>query len=480
MVWDVVVVGGELCGLAAAALLALARRRVVVIEDGDDGCAHRLGDRNAPVAPTLWRLPATGAAVGVLDALGLKNDARRVLGESGGLGIIDDPDLRILVSPSEDGRLRELVRAFGDVDGTQQAQALGALRADRRNAVLQELACLHEDGWLLESRRAGARVRAYGALADVDGDDDDVKRLGNAGLFVAGRQLAPFVQWRGDGHATGLAGFIAATHLQTGVPVATRGGLGVRPALRALLLDVLRQHGGEFLSDRVQSLRVEGKRCTLLQTAGRQEIQGRAIVDATVARDLVTRAAASPLTDRWRAAQDHVEAVADGVSVRWLLPARVLPRGLAPMSLVLREPPARPMLVGVYAGAALVEARGSVLDEAKVCVVASTHCGGASTQAAAAAVEDQLDSLLPFARGQVAAKDELSGAGVASALCGFVVRQAEHPLFGRRPRLPLDNIFRAGRDLAPAFGVDGELVAARSVASLVEKITSGSGGARAS
>ena len=52
---------------------------------------------------------------------------------------------------------------------------------------------------------------------------------------------------------------------------------------------------------------------------------------------------------------------------------------------------------------------------------------------------------------------------------GFVVKDSEHALGGRRPRTAWANLVRAGRDLAPAWGIDGELVAARSVVAVVEQ-----------
>ena len=150
---DVAVVGGELCGLAAGALLALAGKKVVVVLDGDV-VARPLGDRMCPLAPSLWKLPAAGPAAGLFDALALKADARRLLGEPVGLGVVDDPDLRCVLPAADEALLRELSRVFGAERGKQLQKALVAVDVGARSAAYAELAALHEDGWFFEARRA--------------------------------------------------------------------------------------------------------------------------------------------------------------------------------------------------------------------------------------------------------------------------------------------------------------------------------------
>ena len=161
----------------------------------------------------------------------------------------------------------------------------------------------------------------------------------------------------------------------------------------------------------------------------------------------------------------------DAVSVRWLVPSTSLPRGLPPVALVLRDPSdGGGVLVGVYAGAPLREGHKAVgVDESLVAVVGSAVCiNGGDAQKAAQSVEDVLDRLLPYAKDQAKAKDVLTGGPARAAIGAYAVVESEHPLGGRRPQTPFANLLRAGRDLAPALGLEGELMTARSVATAAE------------
>jgi hypothetical protein len=148
--------------------------------------------------------------------------------------------------------------------------------------------------------------------------------------------------------------------------------------------------------------------------------------------------------------------------VRWLLPVRVLPRGMPPLMLALDPAGALPTLIGIYGGAAPSETgKGSHLDEQLVCVVATANTRESGP------VEETLNRIMPFARSAARAADVVDASAVATH---YEIKDSEHILGGRRPRTALKNLVRAGRDLAPAWGTDGEIVAARSVFALVDKL----------
>ncbi len=462
MVVDVAVVGRELSGLAAGALCALAGRRVVVIVD-DDHPGRVLGDRLAPIAPSLWRLPSGGPVGAVFDDLGLRADARRILGEPVGVGVVDDPDLRCVFSVSDDARARELGRCFGDA-GAVWAKAIQDLDVTRRHPALQELRALHEDGWFFEARRARGRVTALGNVGALDGVDDEVAALWGDGYGVAGvlPQLATFVQHRAKHSERGLAAAMALSTLQGGTLLGSAGaGLGPRAAVADLLLGFIKSHGGEVIADRVATVDAAGRKVTGLRTIGNRNIVATAVVDATSARDLVDRLPGGRPREKLLTQQGRVVVAGGATSVRWLLPVRVLPRGLPPVFVILGTDGAPPVLVGLYPGSPSTETgKGSHLDEQLLCIVATA--AGKDP----APIEAALERVLPFANGATRAKDIVD----ASDVCGhYDIKDSEHALGGRRPRTAFKNLVRAGRDLAPAWGLDGELVAARSVAALVDR-----------
>lgn len=465
---DVAVIGGEICGLAAGALLALAGKRVVVVLDGD-AITRPLGDRLAPLAPTLWKLPQSGPAAGLFDALALKADARRLLGEPFGLGVVDDPDLRCVLPGNEEALLRELSRCFGAERAHGLASTLATVDPAARAGALVEVGALNEDGFFFEARRARGRVAALGAAGNVDAEDDVVGRLrgDGSGLWPVISQLSAFLQSRqeslvDDDKRGGLARFIAACIVQGGIPGG--GGLGPRPVLRELLLGFVTHHKGDVVVDRVEAIELDRKGITLLRTTSKvmTEIVPRVVIDATANRDLADRLPTSRTREKLLVQQARVVASGRSTSVRWLLPLRLLPRGMPPLLLQLSPSPSPPMLVGLFAGAPL-EGSGnrSHLDEQLLCVVATSPTDDAEL------IEQRLMQLIPFARSQVRHSDVVDAFAVHGR---FIVKDSEHALQGRRPRTACANLVRAGRDLAPAFGVDGELAAARGVVHVAERV----------
>jgi hypothetical protein len=499
---DVVVVGSELCGLAAAALIAqqASGKRVIVLDDGDPSLALALGDRFVPTAPGLVRLGVTTAGLDratqipstpnaqnpivqspvaqLLDSLGAKQDVRRVLGDVGGLGIIDDPDIRMIVPIEAEARVRELARVFGPDEGARTAVKIQELSADARAALYAEAALLHEDGFF-EKRRARKRVEALGPAGSLDEEDPAAVGIAGLSLGVAAGQLLPFLQWRSVGDegaaasARGLAGLLAGLQMQAGVHGASRGGLGPRAALAELLADVIRRHRGEVLKGKVEALEVDGKNVTVVKATGANDYVARVVIDATSRRDLATRLPEGRRKEKLLESEKHVQLAGDAAVVRWLVPAASLPRGLAPVSLVLAPPTEAGggILVGVYSGAPLREGHKNVgVDDTLVAVVAATTCAAGKAAAAAAEVEAALERLLPFAKEQLKARDALVGGPARTALPRWAVVESEHPLMGRRPQTPFANLLRAGRDLVPGLGVEGELMAARSVVTVAEHL----------
>ena len=354
----------------------------------------------------------------------------------------------------------------------------------RRLPVLQELGRLNEDGFWFEARRARNRVLGLGKAGSVDADDNDAVFLqgDGAGLWPVVQQLRSFVQSREAPAERGLASLLASAYVSGGV--VPGGGLGPRAVLRDLLLTFVKHHGGDVVHERVDAIETDGKRLTLLRTAARKEdsltprlanrpragdsklggsdeFVPRVIVDATTKRDLSDRLPASRQREKLLTSQGRVVVTGKCTSVRWLVPVKLLPRGMPPLLLVLGQGGDPPMLLSLSAGAGLDEsAKGSHLDEQWLVLVATSPTDDVPW------LEHKLACLMPFCTDHVRFRDVVDASCIHTA---FSVKESEHPLLGRRPRTPFANLVRAGRDLCPAFGIDGELVAARSVVAVVER-----------
>ncbi len=473
LVTDVVVVGGELCGLAAAAVIAHGHKNVVVLGDGEPPDVLPLGDRLAPVAPTLWRFPAGGPGAALVDGLGLKQDARRVLGDPVGLGIVDDPDVRMQVEFASPAREAELGRVFGEA-GAKVAALLHELPLDQRHKLLLEAGLLHQEGFF-EKRRAKKRQALLGAAGSFDAPDPATSSLVDTGLGAALPYIVPFVQGLGTSSVQGLGGYLAAIPLAAGAQPSARGGLGPRHAMKELLRGVIRGHGGDILErERVVNVHVDGKSVLRIETSGANDYQAKAIIDATSRRDFTERIPAGRRRDKMLAAEAAIPVVSEAIVVRWLVHVSAVPRGMPPLLLALPQDPAgTAVLVGTFAGLPPKEGnKTAAVDDPLVAVVAMTLCQVGPVQDAERAAElldQRLGELMPFARQHIKATDRLCGPQAQGIHPLYAaVLKPEHILLGRRPGTGFVNVFRAGRDLAPPLGVDGELVAAKSVAASVQ------------
>ncbi|HEY4220638.1 MAG TPA: hypothetical protein VGO62_04830, partial [Myxococcota bacterium] len=299
-----------------------------------------------------------------------------------------------------------------------------------------------------------------GPIGDVSSEDAPAVALASLSLGVAAAQLAPFLHSAGKASERGYAGLLAALQLQTGAHGSSKGGIGPRAALHEILADIVRRHRGEVIKGKVDAIEADGKHITAVKATGANDYVARVVIDATTRRDIVTRLPEGRRRDKLVEAEQHVVRAGEATSVRWLVPIISLPRGMPPLALVLRANNSA-VLVGVYAGAPLREGQKATgVDESLVAVVASST-------APANEIDDVLDRLLPFAKQHVKAQDTVKA---SAALPSYSVVESEHPLGGRRPQTPYANLLRAGRDLAPALGLDGEIITARAVASVAEHI----------
>lgn len=476
---DVAVIGSELCGLAAAALLAHERRRVVVIGDAETADSRPLGDRLVPVGTTLWRPPTSGPAAELMEQLGLRQRARHELGEAVGLGLIDDPDVRLVLETDAEERLKELRRAFGD-DAALPNGLLGDYPGDARDALLLEASYLYEDG-MIERFKAKKRIEKLGDVTELERDDPVAARFGSSGLGAVIPHLVPHVQWSSGAAPRGLAAYLAAGQLCLGTVGNARGGLGVRAALRELFAEVVQGHTGDVLREtRAVTVHADGKRLMQVDTDGQNNYRVRAIIDATTTRTMSSRLPEGKRTNK--SAELDASVPLDGAAavVRWLMRRDLLPRGITPRSLVLSDDDALPTSVlSVYEH--LPAARDAKKrDDDVVAVVMSARCAGIGSHELAHRLEARLEELMPYAKMRCEARDHITDDAARQAMPSYrAPSEPQHLLGGRRPHTAYPNLFRAGRDLAPVLGVDGELASARAVAGAVQRVLSKGGRADA-
>jgi phytoene dehydrogenase-like protein len=463
-VTQVLVIGKELCGFAAGALLAHAGRKVVMLDDGEDGGTRPLGEWLVPTAPSLWSLPETGHAAKLMDALGLRARAREELGERVGVGLIDDPDVRMEVFVDAELRLQELQRVFGE-DGPVYDGFFKHLETDARDALLDEAARLDESVGFFNKNKIKSRQSKLGTAGVLD-EDKAVQRMGEDGLGAAARQLAPLVQNLLQPPA-GIAGYLSLVQLARGTVGDTRRGFGMRGSLRALFADVITGHGGVFENGRVTSAKVD-KRVRQVVTDSGRTFDPEVVVDATTLRSLTGRLPESKSRQKTRAMESAVPFSGASAVVRWIVDESLLPPGLPARTVLLSDDEISrpPVLLGVFRNLPREDGERDE-GETSAAIVAAARGRQQDSEGLAQDVRARLRALLPFV--EPSHQDELIGDDARGAFPAYAQPADGHLLLGRRPLTAYANLFRAGRDLAPPLGLGGELASARAVAGAVER-----------
>ncbi|MBI3182120.1 MAG: NAD(P)-binding protein [Myxococcales bacterium] len=476
-VYDAVVVGGQLGGALAAALLAKRGHRVLLVEHDGLGHGYEHGGYLLPyaplVAPPLKAMPAFDEA---LVELGLNTAVQRALRPHA-------PDLQ-LVLPShrldlhhdEAPRLAELTREFGEGAGRiAAALKAAASQHEQSDPFFREHPNLPPDGFF-ESLALKRQIGRHPALAEPSAAlqaDLSLPVLGGLLQFLtyANEPKQPLAQTRP------LSQALASPNRYPG------GKEGLRELFTRRLVEL----GGDLLwreseeSSVVEELFLEGGRVAGLKLVqSDHEYRCSSLIGATDAgalRRLVPdkrkhRALAELL--------DQVEPRKFLFAINWVLPAEVLPKGMGELVLLDTADDLSPLLVQV-SHARKIGAKADEPKERVVCAGAFVptsyrDLGEDHLRSLAARMGVHLDELMPFARRRAILESApyLDAGGVRGS------RLLPHPLYevnaehflgitGLPQRTPVKNLFLASREVLPGLGLEGEVMAGVRAARLVQE-----------
>jgi len=480
-VYDACVIGSQLGGVVAGALLARRGYRVLHVDHDGVGASYEDQGWLLPYVPALLPPPRLfPAAEACLQELGLLADVQRALEITG-------PDLQLLLPRARLELARDPARRAADLkrefpaDAARLEAAFAGLaqRFDAATPFLQARPPLPARG-LLEGWALRRALRAF----PVAGDDPFAGLDGHP-MARALRTLARFLGYL-DGDLPPLASVRllgAAARGSHRIP----GGL---EALRELIRRRIADSRGELLGGEggtaiAEALALDGRRVTAVRVAGSKDAyQARVFVlatDAPAARRLLPEAERDGKRARLLSG---LRAERQLVSVNWVVGPQALPPGLGDTALVLPEylddadavllqitPARRAPGKEKREGARTICAAGflpsTVRDQGEAALLAwagrvrvsladalpffERHLIHESLPVAAAARERRGSRLMPHPIYQVAAAGPLGVTGLPT-------------------RSPWKNLLFAGREVIPGLGIEGEFHAGLQAAAAAQRL----------
>jgi hypothetical protein len=466
--YDVCVIGSQLGGVAAGALLARRGYRVLHVDPDGTGTGYEDAGWRIPwgpaIVPALRSLPAAEA---ILVELGLATDAARLLEPA-------RPALQLLLRrhrvdlPSARAeRSAELRREWPD-DVTRLDAALAATRAafDAEQPFLSAVPPIPprglSDRWRLH--RARKLSPSGGGRAPVPLAD-----LGDHPLAAALRASWPFLSFLdGPPSPLGLARTLGGALQGTLRPA------GGEAAIALLLRRRIAESRGELLGGEgepvpVSGLEVDGgKAATLMVRGGEARYAARAFI---FAGDLSSLGALTGKGDRLERWLEPATPSGRLASMAWVLRGDGLPAPLGDLALALGSDGPAVLLQSLPALRA--GPKGHEASPTERILVAATPVRGSGETSPE--VIDRLRRVvaehIPFLdRATVHESDPGNRPGA----------RAFHPLFAARADRvlgvggvttvsPIRNLFLAGREVLPGLGAEGQFHAAWQAAAAVER-----------
>ncbi|MGI5861069.1 MAG: desaturase [Myxococcales bacterium] len=479
-VYDVLVLGSQLSGALAGALLAKRGYRVLHVDP------HGLGDcyvdkgYQLPFAPGLVpSLKLMPTAEKALAELGLSISLSRLLEAGGGELQLIFPRHRLDFGASADQRASEVRREFpSDAGRILSAVEAATARAEATDPFFQTSLPLPPGGFF----ERWAVKKAARACPAINEEADGLEPLASTPFGDALRGLARFLTYLDDGEAGPLARSRPLALTLKGAHRFPGGGHGLYQALRNRLTELGGDAvGGATEPASVEELVFEGARFSGVKLASSHNVYRASHVIA--AMDVDALAPLIPPKIKRKGFAGLFESVRTRrflFSVNLIVRAEGLPLGLKELALLSPgDEDLGPVLLEV-----LPARKGDKpLDEERVLCAAAfasgadRDAGEARLRELAARLESAVAGIAPFIEPCVIGRSVpmLDAKGTRGS------RLAPHPLLeiadraflgvtGLPHRTRCKNLFLASREVIPGLGIEGELIAGERAAALVQAL----------
>ena len=471
-VYDVLVLGAELGGALAAALLAKRGLRVLWAEHAQlaPGYEHDGFLFSSPpyVVPPFRMWPMVESC---FTELGLTTGFQRALKPVGPWQIVL-PRHRLDLPPEPPRRLAELQREFG-TGGSRVAETLAALTAmpEASDPFFRFLDDFSPGGWLerIRLRRRAAKVEGLIRPSPLSADEPLDALLSSAVPFLV--QQEP-------------TGPLAVTRVLAQLMKSALRLPGGREGLRETLGRRFTELGGTLLPQEglvgraVDGIDFEGPQVTLRVRGAEAVYRAQWLV---AAMDPGLLAGLLPEEGPGKKLAEHLGGLTPQrlvLTVHWVLPEKALPRGMGEL-LLMDGGQTGPVWIQVHP----TRRAGARGDEESLRTVSASALVGAGVRDAgesglrlpAAGVERALEALMPFSVAQRVARSVplVDGPG---ALAGAGPQVVDGPadgsatgLEGLGVRTPAKHVLYVGREAILGLGLEGELLGAARAAGLVHE-----------
>ncbi|MCP3141150.1 NAD(P)-binding protein [Pyxidicoccus xibeiensis] len=481
-VYDVIVLGSQLGGALAAAVLAKRNHRVLLVEHDGMGPGYEHGGYVLPyapfVAPPLKTMPTVEEA---LTELGLTATVQRSLRPHAPELQLLLPKHRLDLHGDTARRKAEAARELGEEGEALLGTLAGtAVQHESTDAFFKEAPALPPDGFF-EKWGLNKLIKAHPGL------EAPLRLVGDSAPVKLVRGLLPFVS-----HLEAPESPLALTRPLSQVLSSPSAFSGGREGLRELLTRRVTELGGDVLGRDsptgfiVEELSFDGSKFAGVKLLRSDTLYRAACLvaatDAGALRRLVTD------KKHHRGLLEHLDQSTEKslcFTVNWVVPESALPRGLGELALVdTEDSELGPLLVQVHAARTPAGPGGKegkeVEDLRVVCAGAFVPAsyrdlGEEHLQGVATRIDEHLDALMPFTAQHrlLRSAPYLDAGGVRGS------RLMPHPLYsfeseaflgvtGLPQRTPAKNILLASREVLPGLGLEGELIAGLRAARMVQ------------
>lgn len=477
-VYDVILMGSQLGGALAAALLAKRNHRVLLIDHDGTGTGYEHGGYVLPyapsVAPGLKTMPVVEEA---FNELGLSTTVQRALRPHAPELQLILPRHRVDLHTDPTRRRTELAREFGETaEGLLSALTATATQHEASDLFFKAQPELPPDGFF-EKWRLKKKIGQHPGL-------ETHPRLSNntpPGALLRG--LLPFLTFLDEPSSP-----LALTRPLSQTLQAPQRYPGGNDGLRELLVKRLSELGGDVLTrENSDSFIVEEISFDGARFAGVKLLRSDVIYRASCLVAATDSAALRRLIKdrkRHRGLLEQLDSSSTKsllFAVNWVVPVDALPRGMGELLLVdTEDKELQPLLIQVHPA----RTPGGKEDEGLRVVCAGCfvpasvrELGEEHMQALAHRIDAQLDALMPFTKEKrlLRSAPYLDAGGVRGS------RLMPHPRYsfeteaflgitGLKQRTPAKNILLAGREVLPGLGLEGELLAGMRAARLVQEM----------